>query len=290
MKSSAIDIRVHKPLHGFTLVELLVVVSIIALLVSILLPALSKAREQAKRVVCATNLRQIGLLMQYYAEDNNGRFPKGYSTWYIYASSNYKFDYDGDGKDDPPTGLLALLPYAYNSNGGGDSWASIGELKNQDGLERMNIFWCPSGAIQFTELAFGGAFGNFGYSQYSGQTGATIKVGKEAKQWQTLDNCPEKNTDPSSWITYTDVAFEGFPMLSWLRSNHKKDIMGSSRGVGFTKQGCTGSNSLHVDGHVTWNTESEMNDEENLVQIEIIPGLSIGLAERTSWWLFPRTR
>lgn len=58
---------------GFTLIELLVVVSIIALLVSILLPALSKAREQTKAAVCLSNLRQMSLGMHYYAEANNDR-------------------------------------------------------------------------------------------------------------------------------------------------------------------------------------------------------------------------
>lgn len=73
------DSLTHIPHHGsrraFTLIELLVVVSIIALLVSILLPALAQAREQAKRAVCAGNLRQIGLMHEMYAQDNNGFFP-----------------------------------------------------------------------------------------------------------------------------------------------------------------------------------------------------------------------
>lgn len=62
----------HKTsLLGFTLIELLVVVSIIALLVSILLPALGKAREHAKTVVCASNLSQIGLALELYENDND---------------------------------------------------------------------------------------------------------------------------------------------------------------------------------------------------------------------------
>ena len=61
--------------HAFTLVELLVVIGIIALLISILLPALNRAREQAKAVQCLSNLRQVGVGLASYVSQNRNWFP-----------------------------------------------------------------------------------------------------------------------------------------------------------------------------------------------------------------------
>ncbi|MDY7009763.1 MAG: type II secretion system protein [Planctomycetota bacterium] len=82
---------------GFTLVELLVVVAIIALLVSILLPTLGRAKEQARIVSCMSNLRSLGLSFAFYSNENNDWYPPGSG-------------YGGD----PPTWDYTLYNYYEN--------------------------------------------------------------------------------------------------------------------------------------------------------------------------------
>jgi len=64
-----------KTCKAFTLIELLVVISIIALLVSILMPALAKARKQARNLLCSTNMHQWGIAVHLYSLDNEDHFP-----------------------------------------------------------------------------------------------------------------------------------------------------------------------------------------------------------------------
>jgi prepilin-type N-terminal cleavage/methylation domain-containing protein/prepilin-type processing-associated H-X9-DG protein len=95
--------RLHLNQRGFTLIELLVVIAVIAILAAILLPALARAREAARRASCQSNLKQFGVIFKMYAGESSGTFPpsmkhlaSGYPFWLAFAGEELYPDYWND--------------------------------------------------------------------------------------------------------------------------------------------------------------------------------------------------
>lgn len=138
--------------NGFTLVELLVVIGIIALLISILLPALNKAREQAKEAECLSNLRQIGAAALMFANEHRQHLPLGGVQWGSNVDGSpqgfqdpHQLDYSyyidsGSTKIMPMN--AALAPYLGQTRFRMDSAADL-QMDMNDGSARR-IFTCPS--------------------------------------------------------------------------------------------------------------------------------------------------
>ncbi|RMH14553.1 MAG: type II secretion system protein [Planctomycetota bacterium] len=117
-------------MRGFTLLDVLVAVAVIALLIAILAPTLSTVQETSRRVVCSSNLRQLGLGLQLYADDSRGQLPPSAFLRY--------------GTDQSSEMMTLRLSPDTRIRVTRDGWDGLGILYRTEYLPTSGIFYCPS--------------------------------------------------------------------------------------------------------------------------------------------------
>jgi prepilin-type N-terminal cleavage/methylation domain-containing protein/prepilin-type processing-associated H-X9-DG protein len=144
-RRTASQSRLRPATRAFTLVELLVVIGIIALLISILLPSLSRSRQQAARVVCASQLRDLATAVVMYAGENRGSLPeyrgyeKGIANWTSPDDSIWAQMASSD-----RTGGAAYPDLNSANPNFGNSGAGLGKLYALGYIKTTKILTCPS--------------------------------------------------------------------------------------------------------------------------------------------------
>lgn len=253
-KLRLICIEIIQTKVDFTLVELLIVISIISILVSILLPALGKARLQAKRAVCASNMRQWGIALHEYAGDNETFFP------------------DNTQSPSPDTSSSSFL--CYTSSTVLEFWEKY-LMKAEKGDLRTALLFCPtqnrrmlrdrdyeSGANNFLD------FNDFGYCGYFYLPYRDADAGVLKPNYS-----PSTNPNGRGWVEKKKLGgryrkaplamdiMEYFQKSRWSTSNNKGSAsVGKYSSHALGKGGKpTGGNFLFEDSHVDWYTLDEIS-------------------------------
>ena len=245
---------------GFTLIELLVVISIIALLLAILMPALNKVKEQARRVICSSNQGQIGLSLLMYAMDNKDvlplhEWPQPYQLNNItYYTTDYILDTGGDKKT---FYCVSSKDIGYDKP---EAWRYaeyfLGELDT------------PEPTSTSDRKAYYRLAGYFWLFHSFNQNGSIPSVGRSTSN----DRMPPGGSDPTKqWAIKTigktpfNTELVSDQVISdgpWVESNFAgwdRNALGITEYSNHMKgDSAEGGNILFVDGHVDWRDLDEM--------------------------------
>ncbi|HOW74086.1 MAG TPA: type II secretion system protein [Phycisphaerae bacterium] len=262
---------------GFTLLEVMIVVAVIALLVAILLPSLSAAREQSRRAICLANLKQLHLAWSMYLDGSQGRFPTGMNLEFNYGglqgAGSFYFGSDPGYPVPKPLNVALKLPQVLRTGG--------------------EVFRCPSD--KGTGLVRPTSIGYYGTSYYPNHllVGRNVWVPSASpcvEAWNELVGDPwgypprygmlegvrrDRIDDPalvvligdSAWLdNWDEMVPEEFPYWHQAKAKHNFAFMDGHGAVVHIRKG------IHTDkGHYSIIPFRRIREKMTRTQQEIIP-------------------
>jgi prepilin-type N-terminal cleavage/methylation domain-containing protein/prepilin-type processing-associated H-X9-DG protein len=229
--------------NAFTLIELLVVVAIIAILIAILLPSLGKARDQAKRAVCGTNLKNQGISFATYAAQWDGNLPATPGGYWLH-----------DQADDT---VKALIGAAQSNN--------FDKMTSANSIRKW--YYCPTNPEADTDLAWLGsapAWSGVGtppnkyrfldYAYFNArQCPVVLKLNRQSGMLPQIDYHSKltQATYPASTELVCDEAISSTTLGTDFDQPNPTSLFHEHSSHLFGKKP-NGMNSLYFDGHVSW--------------------------------------